>query len=589
MPTESNDAERAFPVALVGLACRFPGAADLDEFWSLLKAGRDAVGETPDDRWDVDAYFDPDPAKPGMMYTRAGGFIADIDKFDAGFFGISPREARRIDPQQRLLLELTWEALESAGIVPETLAGSQSGVFVGISLSDYAAMQRDEPNQVDPYVMSGSAISNAANRISYVFDLHGPSFAVDTACSSSLVAVHEACVSLWRGESSLAIAAGVNALLSPSAGVGFSKARMLSPTGRCRPFDAAGDGYVRSEGGAVVILQPLAQALAENNPVFAVIVGSGVNSDGRTKGLAMPNQTAQEALLRRVYRDAEIDPGEIAYIEAHGTGTSVGDPIECGALGNVLGVSRRLGDHCRIGSVKSNIGHLEPASGIAGLLKVVLALRHHAIPRTLHFMNPNPQIPFEELNLSVVSKYTELPLGRLTMGVNSFGFGGTNAHVVLRNPEPLASTAAHGGRATESREVRPLLVSAHDADALKSLAQRYAELLRSTAAPPLPALCRSAATRRSHHQHRLAALGRSHEELAARLDAYAAGDSPSLLAQGHVRTSPARLALVFSGNGSQWRGMGQDLLTDPSIARCIDRVDAALRPLVGWSVTEVLQ
>ena len=589
MPTESNDVERAFPVALVGLACRFPGAADLEEFWSLLKAGRDAVGEIPDDRWDVDAYFDPDPAKPGMMYTRAGGFIADIDKFDAGFFGISPREARRIDPQQRLLLELTWEALESAGIVPETLAGSQSGVFVGISLSDYAAMQRDEPNQVDPYVMSGSAISNAANRISYVFDLHGPSFAVDTACSSSLVAVHEACVSLWRGESSLAIAAGVNALLSPSAGIGFSKARMLSPTGRCRPFDAAGDGYVRSEGGAVVILQPLAQALAENNLVHAVIVGSGVNSDGRTKGLAMPNQAAQEALLRRVYRDAGIDPDEITYIEAHGTGTSVGDPIECAALGNVLGVSRAPGDRCRIGSVKSNIGHLEPASGVAGLLKAVLALRHRAIPRTVHFTNPNPEIPFEELNLSVVSQYTELPPGRLTMGVNSFGFGGTNAHVVLRNPEPLASSVTPRGAATESREIRALLVSAHDAEALKSLALRYAKLLRSPTAAPLPALCRSAAIRRTHHQHRLAAFGRTHEELAARLEAYAAGDSPSLLAQGHVRTPPARLALVFSGNGSQWRGMGRDLLTDPLIAQCVDRVDAALRPLIGWSVTGVLQ
>ena len=589
MPTESNDVERTFPVALVGLACRFPGAADLEEFWSLLKAGRDAVGEIPDDRWDVDAYFHPDPAKPGMMYTRAGGFIADIDKFDAGFFGISPREARRIDPQQRLLLELTWEALESAGIVPETLAGSQSGVFVGISLSDYAAMQRDEPNQVDPYVMSGSAISNAANRISYVFDLHGPSFAVDTACSSSLVAVHEACVSLWRGESSLAIAAGVNALLSPSAGIGFSKARMLSPTGRCRPFDAAGDGYVRSEGGAVVILQPLAQAIAENNPVHAVIVGSGVNSDGRTKGLAMPNQAAQEALLRQVYRDAGIDPSEITYIEAHGTGTGVGDPIECAALGNVLGVSRVSGDRCRIGSVKSNIGHLEPASGIAGLLKAVLALRHRAIPRTVHFTNPNPQIAFQELNLSVVSEYTELPPDRLTMGVNSFGFGGTNAHVIVRNPEPLGSSAARGEAATENREIRPLLVSAHDAEALKSLALRYAELLRSPGAAPLPALCRTAATRRTHHQHRLAAFGRTHEELAARLEAYAAGDSPPLLAQGHVGTSPARLALVFSGNGSQWRGMGRDLLTDPFIAGCIERVDAALRPLVGWSVTGVLQ
>jgi acyl transferase domain-containing protein/NADPH:quinone reductase-like Zn-dependent oxidoreductase/acyl carrier protein len=589
MAMESNDVERTFPVALIGLACRFPGAADLEEFWSLLKEGRDGVGEIPDDRWDVDAYFHPDPAKPGMMYTRAGGFIADIDKFDAGFFGISPREARRIDPQQRLILELTWEALESAGIIPEQLAGSQAGVFVGISLSDYAAMQRDEPNQVDPYVMSGSAISNAANRISYVFDLHGPSFAVDTACSSSLVAVHEACVSLWRGEASLAIAAGVNALLSPSAGIGFSKARMLSPTGRCRPFDAAGDGYVRSEGGAVVVLQPLAQAIAENHPVHAILVGSGVNSDGRTKGLAMPNQAAQEALLRRVYRDAGIDPGEITYIEAHGTGTSVGDPIECAALGNVLGVSRAPGDRCRIGSVKSNIGHLEPASGLAGLLKVVLALRHRAIPRTLHFTNPNSQIPFEELNLAVVSEYTELPPGRLTMGVNSFGFGGTNAHVVLRHPEPVASTTTHQGVATENLEIRPLLVSAHDAEALRSLALRYVELLRSPTAPPLRALCHSAATRRTHHQHRLAAFGRTHEELAARLEAYAAGDSPPLLTHGHTRATPVRLALVFSGNGAQWRGMGRDLLADPFIAECIERVDAALRPLVRWSVTNILQ
>jgi phthiocerol/phenolphthiocerol synthesis type-I polyketide synthase C len=589
MPTERNAMGRDFPVALVGAACRFPGAADLAAFWSLLKAGTDAVGEIPDDRWDVDAYFHPDPAAPGKMYTRAGGFIADIDKFDAGFFGISPREARRIDPQQRLLLELTWEALESAGIIPQRIAGSQTGVFVGISLSDYAALQRDEPNQVDPYVMSGSAISNAANRISYVFDLHGPSFAVDTACSSSLVAVHEACVSLWRGESNLAIAAGVNALLSPSAAVGFSKARMLSPTGRCRPFDAAGDGYVRSEGGAVAILQPLAKAIAENNPVHAVIVGSGINSDGRTKGLAMPNQAAQEALLRRVYRDAGIDSAEITYVEAHGTGTSVGDPIECAALGSVLGVSRAPGDPCRIGSVKSNIGHLEPASGIAGLLKVVLALRHRAIPRTLHFTVPNPQIPFADLNLSVVSEYTELPPGRLTMGVNSFGFGGTNAHVVVQDPEPPASTALHQGAETEGQEIRPLLVSAHDEEALRSLALRYVELLRSPAAPRFPAVCRGAATRRTHHQHRLAAFGRTGDEIAAELEAFAAGDSPPLLVQGHARTPPARLALVFSGNGSQWRGMGQDLLTDPFIAARIERVDVALSPLVGWSVMDVLQ
>ena len=588
MPTESNAAGQTFPIALVGLACRFPGAADMTEFWSLLKTGTDAVTEIPDDRWDVDAHYHRDPAKPGKMYTRAGGFIADIDKFDAGFFGISPREACRIDPQQRLLLELTWEAFEAAGIVPARVAELQTGVFVGISLSDYAALQREEPAQVDPYVMSGSAISNAANRISYIFDLHGPSLAVDTACSSSLVAVHEACVSLWTGELNLAIAAGVNALLSPSGAVGFSKARMLSPTGRCRPFDAAGDGYVRSEGGAVVILQPLAQAIAEKNPVYAVIVGSGVNSDGRTKGLAMPNQAAQEALLRRVYRDAGIDPSEVAYIEAHGTGTSVGDPIECGALGAVLGLSRAPGDCCRIGSVKSNIGHLEPASGIAGLLKVVLALRHRAIPRTLHFTVPNPKIPFGELNLSVISEHTDLAPGRLTMGVNSFGFGGTNAHLVVREPEAPAAISAQQRAETEGREVLQLLISAHDPEALKNLALRYAELLRSPAAPPFSALCHTAAIRRTHHQHRLAAFGRSSDEIAAQLKLFAAGDTPPLLAQGHVQAPPVRLALVFSGNGSQWRGMGQDLLADPFIAERIERVDAVLSQLSGWSVKDAL-
>src|SRR6516164_7004032 len=588
MPTESNAVGRTFPVALVGLSCRFPGAADVAEFWSLLEAGKDAITEVPDDRWDVDAYYHPDPAKPGKMYTRAGGFIANIDKFDAGFFGISPREARRIDPQQRLLLELTWEAFESAGIVPAQVAGSNAGVFVGISVSDYAALQREEPDQVDPYVMSGSALSNAANRISYIFDFHGPSFIVDTACSSSLVAVHEACVSLWTGESSLAIAAGVHALLSPSATVGFSKARMLSPTGRCHPFDAAGDGYVRSEGGGVVILQPLAQAIAEKNPIYAVIVGSGVNSDGRTAGLAMPNQAAQEALLRRVYRDAGIDPSEIAYVEAHGTGTSVGDPIECGALGTVLGASRAPGDCCRIGSVKSNIGHLEPASGIAGLLKAVLALRHRAIPRTLHFTVPNPKIPFEELNLSVVSEYTELAPGRLTMGVNSFGFGGTNAHIVIREPDAPVAAAARQHAETEGQEVELLPISAHDPEALKSLALRYAELLRSPTAPAFSAVCRTTATRRTHHQHRLATFGRTGNEVAAQLEAFVAGDSPPRVAEGHARTPPVRLAMVFSGNGSQWRGMGQDLLTDPFIAECIERVDAMLSRLSGWSVKDAL-
>ncbi len=588
MRVDSTDPGGSFPIAVVGAACRFPGAASLAEFWSLLQSGGDAVGPIPVDRWDVAATFHRDPAKPGKMYVRDGGFIADIDKFDAGFFGISPREARRIDPQQRILLELTWEAMEDAGIVPARLAGSQTGVFVGISFSDYAALQREDADNVDAYVMSGSAVSNAANRISYIFDLHGPSFAVDTACSSSLVAVHEACVSLWRGESSVAIAGGVNALLSASGFIGFSKAHMLSPTGRCHAFDAAGDGYVRSEGGAVVVLQPLAQAIAEGNPIWAVIAGSGVNSDGRTTGLAMPNPVAQEALLRKVYRDAGIDPGAVAYVEAHGTGTSVGDPVECTALGRVFGAARPAGDPCRIGSVKSNIGHLEPASGVAGLLKVLLALRHRALPRSLHLVTPNPQIPFAELNLSVVSEQAELPSGPLIMAVNSFGFGGTNAHVVLREPDTATAVAKSAPEAPD-RDIRPLLISAHDGEALGGLALRYAELLRSPGAPPLAAICRSAATRRTHHPHRLAVCGRSREEIAERLAAFAAGGAAPLLVEGRAPAAAAKLAFVFSGNGSQWRGMGRDLFADPFLAGWIAKIDAALRPHLGWSVAEILQ
>jgi acyl transferase domain-containing protein len=574
-----------FPIAVVGAACRFPGAANLGEFWSLLRSGTDAVGPVPEDRWDVAASFHRDPAKPGKSYARDGGFIADIDKFDAGFFGISPREARRIDPQQRILLELTWEAMEDAGIVPGRLAGSQTGVFVGISFSDYAALQREDPERTDAYVMSGSAVSNAANRISYIFDLHGPSFAVDTACSSSLVAVHQACVSLWRGESSTAIAGGVNALLSPSGFIGFSKAHMLSPSGRCRAFDAAGDGYARAEGGAVVVLQPLARAIAEGNQVWAVIAGSGVNSDGRTAGLAMPNPAAQEDLLRRVYREAGIDPGAVAYVEAHGTGTGVGDPAECTALGRVFGAARAPGDPCRIGSVKTNIGHLEPASGIAGLVKLLLALRHRALPRSLHLVTPSPQISFAELNLSVVAEHIKLPPGPLIMAVNSFGFGGTNAHVVLREPDaPVAIS-----QETEWHGTYPLLISAHSGEALASLAMRYAELLRSPDAPPLPAVCKTAATRRMHHPHRLAVFGSGGGEVAGRLEAFAAGGAAPLLVERRAPGATARLAFVFSGNGSQWRGMGDDLLAEPLAAEWIARIDAALQPDLGWSVAAVLQ
>src|SRR5262249_34321353 len=404
---------------------------------------------------------------------------------------------------------------------------------------------------------------------------------------------HQACVSLWRGESSLAVAAGVNALLSASGGIGFSKAHMLSPTGRCHPFDAAGDGYVRSEGGAVLVLPPLAHAIPANNPVYAVIAGSGVNSDGRTTGLAMPNQAAQEALLRQVYADAGIDPAKVAYIEAHGTGTSVGDPVECAALGRVFGLSRADADPCRIGSVKGNIGHLEPASRLAGLLKVVLAIRHRALPRTVHFATPNPQIPFAELNLEVVAETTALGPEPLTMGVNSFGFGGTNAHVILREPDTAAQLATPTSKANfeppeGKRRDRPLLISAHDPEALRTLARPYAGLLRSPGPADFAAGCRNAAMRRTHHRYRLAIIGTDSTDAADRLDAFAADDPRELTVEGQA-ASARRLAFVFAGNGSQWRGMGRDLCEDPELAASVARVDAVLEPLLGWSVGEALR
>ncbi|HUN48115.1 MAG TPA: beta-ketoacyl synthase N-terminal-like domain-containing protein, partial [Stellaceae bacterium] len=571
------------------MSCRLPGAADIGQFWELLKSGRDAVGEVPPDRWDVDWYFHPDPARPGRIYTKAGGFLDVIDRFDADFFGISPREARQMDPQQRILLELAWEALEHADIVPARLAGSDTGVFIGISNEDYGILQRNAAESItDPYGASGSALAVAANRISYVLDLHGPSLAIDTACSSALVAVHGACHSLWRGESSLAIAGGINILLAPETHGAFCKAAMLSPTGRCRAFAAEADGYVRSEGGGVVILKPLPAALADGNTIHAVILNAGVNSDGRTKGIALPNPVAQEQLLRQVYGSAGIDPADVSYVEAHGTGTSAGDRVECTALGRVFGATRGAEDPCLIGSVKTNIGHLEPASGIAGLLKATLTLEHRAIPPSLHAGNLNPKIPFDEFNLSVVREFTPLPerAEPLMVGVNSFGFGGTNAHLVLRSHVPVQPAPVP---AAPEDSIEMLVLSARSEGALKTLAERYARRLREADCPALGTICRAVATHRSHHPLRIATFGESREEVAGRLEAFAAGYPAQMLAEGEASYQPSRIAFVFSGNGSQWVGMGRDLLArEPDFATCVGRIDAVLKPLVGWSVVEML-
>src|SRR5664280_3824261 len=357
------------PIAIIGIGCRFPGAKDPAAFWRLLRDGVDAIREVPADRFDAQKFYDPDPAAPGKMNTRWGGFLEQVDQFDPNFFGISPREAMRMDPQQRLLLEVTWEALQDAGQSPEHLAGTQTGVFIGIATNDYGRLQWNDLERIDAYSGTGNASSIAANRISYLFDFRGSSLAIDTACSSSLVAVHLACNSLRSGESTLALAGGVNLILSPAIAINFTKAGAMAPDGRCKAFDARANGYVRSEGAGVVVLKPLSKALAEGDQIYAVIRGSAVNQDGRSNGLMAPNPLAQEAVLREAYRQAAVSPGKVQYIEAHGTGTLLGDPIEAKALGTVLAVERPPGRPCALGSVKTNVGHLEAAAGIAGLIK----------------------------------------------------------------------------------------------------------------------------------------------------------------------------------------------------------------------------
>src|SRR5215813_7628146 len=422
-------------IAIVGASCRFPGAEDLEGFWCLLASGVDAVSEIDPQRWSTRFFYHPDRSQPGKSYSWAGGLVSGIDLFEPSFFGISPREAAQMDPQQRLLLELTWHALEDAGIPTSKIAGSTTGVYIGASTTDYSDLRLGDPASTDSYFMTGNTLSVIANRISYIFDLRGPSLTIDTACSSSLVALHHACEAIRSKRIATAIVGGINLLLAPYPFLGFCRASMLSPRGRCFAFDERADGYVRGEGGGVVILKPLDQALRDGDRVHAVILGTGVNSDGRTIGLSLPSEAAQASLLRSVYSRAGVAPEELSLFEMHGTGTPAGDPIEAAAVGHSLGQSRS--DPLPIGSVKTNIGHLEPASGMAGLLKAALALDRGIVPPTLHSETPNPNIAFDELNLRLVrdAEPIDAPRERRFAGVNSFGFGGTNAHVVLTAPK----------------------------------------------------------------------------------------------------------------------------------------------------------
>ena len=583
MPTVTETLQPFEPVAVIGVSCRFPGASGLEEFAQLLRDGRDAVTEIPPERWTREAYLHADPRQPGKTYTMAAGIIDNVDRFDAAFFGISPREAEQMDPQQRLLLELAYEAFEDAGLPSTRLAGSRAGVYVGGSASDYLALRLGDPAVANAYFMTGATLSTLSNRISYVFDLKGPSFTVDTACSSSLVALHLACVAMARGEIDLAVVGGVNMLLSPQSFVGFSRASMLSPRGRCHAFAAGADGYVRSEGGGIVLLKPLKTALADGDSVRFVIEGTGVNSDGRTTGLSLPSRTAQGALLREVYDRAGIDPEDLVYVEAHGTGTAAGDPIEAGALGDVLGSrrSRKL----PIGSVKTNIGHLEAGSGMAGLLKAMLVLRDGTIPASLHCEIPNPAIDFEALNLVLARESVPVQAAGsrpAAAAVNSFGFGGTNAHVVISAPpvrarlEPAASTT-----------LPPLLLSARSDAALASLADAWRDTL-ADADQDAAALLRAAARQREAHAHRLAVMAPSTASMIAALGAKLAGETGPELVSG-TAIPRGKIAFAYSGNGSQWAGMGLEGMHNPAFRAAMEEADAELSQLLGWSVIDKLE
>ena len=527
------------------------------------------------------------------MITRRGGFLDDIDKFDAEFFGINPREAAHADPQQRLLLEVAYEAVEDAGLTLATLSGRCAGVYVGISTWDYSFLQvkSEERASIGAYTNVGTALCIVANRLSYFFNLIGPSLAVDTACSSSLVATHLACRSLWNGESELAFVGGVNVLVQPEVTIGFSKASMLSPDGRCKSFDARANGYVRGEGAGVVILKPLARALADGDSIYAVIRGTAVNQDGRTAGISLPNQASQEANILDALRLADVPPESVQYVEAHGTGTPVGDPIEAAAIGATYGKARENGKHCVIGSIKSNVGHMEAAAGIAGLIKTALCLRHRRIPANVHFERPNPQIPFDDLQLRVAQQLTPWPetYGEPPRaGVNGFGFGGTNGHVILE-AAPAVDKVARIETAKRSAFVLPL--SARSEAALPDLARSYLDALREgeLKCEALRDICFSASVKRSHHDFRLALVAHDHAELVDQLEGYLCGEQRINCSSGRASNMPHGPVFVCSGMGQQWWAMGRELLSEEPVFRdAIEEVSELFASLADWSLLEKL-
>ena len=583
MRSQSEALMRADPIAIVGMGCRFPGGADSPEqFWQLLVDGVDAVREVPADRWDADALYDPDPSAPGKSATKWGGFLDRIDGFDAAYFGILPREAERMDPQQRLFLEVAMESLDDAGLTRERLRGSRTGVFIASYHNDYQLLEYRDPDAIDARTLTGTVHSVLANRLSFLLDLRGPSISVDTACSSSLVAIHLACQSLRHGESDIALAGGVSLMVTPDLMIALSKVGFMAPDGRCKTFDQSADGFGRGEGCGVIVLKRLADAIADGDRVLGVVRGSAVNQDGHSTLLAAPNGLAQQALIREALASAQLAPGRIGFVEAHGTGTPLGDPIEVEALAATVGRADAGGGTCWLGAAKANLGHMEAAAGVGGLIKTVLALRHELIPRQLHFTQLNQHLSLAGTRLQVAAQPVPWPAGPQTRcaGTSSFGVGGTNAHVIVEEAPRLPAEAP-----LADGEPRLLHLSAQSEPALRALAQAWTEFLPRSPAS-LADLCHTAGARRSALDHRLALVGRTREELAVRLSDYLRNEvSPGAVAGRVPAEGVPRLAFVFSGQGPQWFAMGRELIAaEPVFRDRIDACDALLLPLAGWSL-----
>lgn len=578
------------PIAVVGLGCRLPGGSrDPESFWRMLSEGVDATGEFPAERGDARALYDPDPDAPGKAYTIRGGFLGRVDRFEPAVFGISPREALGMDPQQRLALEVAWEALEHAGYAPDSLDGSATGVYLGVSTTDYVRLRqaRGAVEDVDAYQLMGEP-SFAAGRISYTLGLRGPSKVIDTTCSSSLVAVHEACQALRLRECDMALAGGVNLMLAPYGFVLMSKFRALSPDGRCKTFDAAADGYARGEGAGIVTLKRLSDALRDGDHIAAVIRGSAVGHDGRSSGLTVPNPAAQQQVITGALAQAGIDPADVDYLEAHGTGTSLGDPIELRAAQAALARHRTDGEPLLVGSVKTNIGHLESAAGIAGLIKLILCLQNSLIPPHLHFDTPNPHVDWSRLQIRVTAEQHAWPdRGRDRIGaISSFGASGTNAHAVVGSAPPATEDA---GRVATHRPYGLLLASAPTPEALRETAERYARVLRRSPDSTLADVCWTTQVGRARQQYGLAAVGDSLDSLAGALESYVRGEEGAALATAELPAHKHRkVAWLFTGQGAQYPGMGRDLLGEPAFREAFEECERLITPLLGRSLRGVL-